>query len=113
MPSLPNIAVASNEQNVGLDHINNAIAQMDGVTQQNAALVEQAAAAAESMKEQAAALKQAVSVFKIHERYAAPAAAAKVRPTPYDARHMRPRPQLGNPSRYLPSPSRGHDWETL
>lgn len=41
-----------------------AIAQMDGATQQNAALVEQAAAAAESLRQQAGELAQAVSVFK-------------------------------------------------
>ena len=64
---------------MGLDQINDAIAQMDAVTQQNAALVEQAAAAADSMKQQAATLKEAVSLFKIHERYAAPAPAATAR----------------------------------
>ena len=79
---ISDIAVASGEQNVGLDQINDAIAQMDAVTQQNAALVEQAAAAADSMKQQAATLKEAVSVFKIHERYTTPAAAAA------PARHM-------------------------
>jgi methyl-accepting chemotaxis protein len=61
------IAVASGQQNVGLDQINTAISQMDGVTQQNAALVEQAAAAAEALQHQAAGLAQAVSVFKIDE----------------------------------------------
>ncbi len=76
---IADIATASSEQNVGLDQINDAIAQMDAVTQQNAALVEQAAAAAESMKQQAATLKEAVSVFKIHERYASPAMTAPAR----------------------------------
>ncbi|HEX7648885.1 MAG TPA: methyl-accepting chemotaxis protein, partial [Noviherbaspirillum sp.] len=45
--------------------VNRAISQMDEMTQQNAALVEQAAAAAESMQEQAVKLAQAVSVFKL------------------------------------------------
>ncbi|QYF93594.1 HAMP domain-containing protein [Massilia sp. PAMC28688] len=63
------IAVASKEQNAGIDQVNDAIAQMDAMTQQNAALVEQAAAAAAAMRQQAAELKQAVSVFKIHERF--------------------------------------------
>jgi len=45
--------------------VNQAITQMDEVTQQNAALVEQATAAAESMREQAGNLAQAVSVFKL------------------------------------------------
>ena len=61
------IAVASGQQNAGIDQINDAVAQMDTVTQQNAALVEQAAAAAEAMQQQAAALAHAVSVFKIKE----------------------------------------------
>ena len=112
---ITDIAVASNEQNVGLDQINDAIAQMDAVTQQNAALVEQAAAAAESMKEQAATLKEAVSVFKIHERYAAPAAAAavNVRSTPDGARGKRSRAQLAVRTRLQAPSSREHDWETL
>src|SRR5476651_2761067 len=63
------IAVASGEQNVGIDQVNTAIAHMDGVTQQNAALVEQAAAAADAMQQQAVSLAQAVSVFKINGSY--------------------------------------------
>ncbi len=62
---IADIAVASGEQNVGIAQINGAIAHMDSVTQQNAALVEQAAAAAESMQQQAEGLAKAVSVFKI------------------------------------------------
>jgi methyl-accepting chemotaxis protein len=63
------IAVASGEQNAGIDQINSAVSQMDAVTQQNAALVEQAAAAAEALQQQAASLALAVSVFKIHEKH--------------------------------------------
>nr|WP_198984430.1 methyl-accepting chemotaxis protein [Herbaspirillum sp. ASV7] len=59
------ISAATSEQSVGIDEINRAVAQMDEVTQQNAALVEQAAAAAQAMQEQAASLAQAVSVFKL------------------------------------------------
>lgn len=59
------ISMASSEQSAGIEQVNLAIAQMDEVTQQNAALVEEAAAAAESMQEQAAVLKSAVSVFKL------------------------------------------------
>ena len=62
---ISDIAVASSAQNEGIDQINLAIAQMDGVTQQNAALVEEAAAAAEAMKQQALNLAEAVSIFKI------------------------------------------------
>jgi methyl-accepting chemotaxis protein len=59
------IAAASNEQSSGIMHVNEAIAQMEQVTQQNAALVEQAAASAESLKEEAGRLAQAVGVFKL------------------------------------------------
>jgi methyl-accepting chemotaxis protein len=58
---------ASEEQATGIEQINQALTQMDQVTQQNAALVEEAAAAAESMREQAGALVEAVSVFKLRE----------------------------------------------
>ncbi|MFL9878148.1 methyl-accepting chemotaxis protein [Herbaspirillum rhizosphaerae] len=59
------ITAASQEQSVGIESVNRAITQMDEITQQNAALVEQAAAAAESLQEQAGLLTQAVSVFKL------------------------------------------------
>ena len=59
------IAAASQEQSAGIDQVHQAISQMDQVTQQNAALVEEAAAAAGSLKAQAAQLSQAVSVFRI------------------------------------------------
>ena len=59
------ITVASHEQEAGIDQINRAIAEMDTVTQQNAALVEEAAAAAGSLQEQASNLAQVVSVFHV------------------------------------------------
>jgi uncharacterized phage infection (PIP) family protein YhgE len=59
------IAAASHEQTAGIEQINQSIIQMDDVTQQNAALVEQAASAATSMQEQARNLSQVVSVFKL------------------------------------------------
>jgi methyl-accepting chemotaxis protein len=59
------IAVASREQSEGIDQVNQAIAQMDQVTQQNAALVEEAAAATQSLQDQAGELAQTVSIFKI------------------------------------------------
>ena len=57
------ISAASEEQSSGIDQVNRAVAQMDNVTQQNAALVEQAAAAAGALEEQARQLADAVSVF--------------------------------------------------
>jgi methyl-accepting chemotaxis protein len=59
------IASASQEQLSGIEHINGAITEMDQTTQQNAALVEQASAAAVTMQEQASHLVNAVSVFKL------------------------------------------------
>jgi methyl-accepting chemotaxis protein len=62
------ISAASSEQSAGIEEVNRAITQMDGVTQQNAALVEQAAAAAASMQDQATKLAQLVSVFALDQR---------------------------------------------
>lgn len=59
------IAAASGEQSVGIAQVNDAIMKMDDVTQQNTALVEEAAAAAESLMEQADELTQTVSVFSL------------------------------------------------
>lgn len=58
------IATASNEQHLGIQEVGQAVAQMDQVTQQNAALVEQAAAAARSLTEQGLELRNAVSFFQ-------------------------------------------------
>lgn len=58
------IASSSREQTDGIEQVNLAIAQIDQVTQQNAALVEEAAAAAQSLKEQAKRLSQTVSIFR-------------------------------------------------
>ena len=59
------IAAASDEQSLGIEQINQAVVQMDQVTQQNAALVEEAAAAADAMRDQANGLFKVVSVFKL------------------------------------------------
>ncbi|AIP72295.1 methyl-accepting chemotaxis protein I [Burkholderia pseudomallei] len=61
------IAAASDEQSTGIDQVSRAVSQMDEVTQQNAALVEQAAAAAQSLDEQAARLRATVSVFHVDD----------------------------------------------
>lgn len=61
------IANASTEQSDGVAAVGNAVSQLDQVTQQNAALVEESAAAAASLKQQAQALVQAVSVFRLNE----------------------------------------------
>lgn len=59
------ISAASLEQRTGIEQVGLAVNQMDHVTQQNAALVEQAAAAAHSMAQEASVLKEAVSVFAV------------------------------------------------
>jgi methyl-accepting chemotaxis protein len=61
------IASASREQSAGIEQTTLAVSQMDEVTQQNAALVEEAAAAAESLEEQARGLVETVNMFKLAE----------------------------------------------
>ncbi|SFU98857.1 methyl-accepting chemotaxis protein [Pseudoduganella namucuonensis] len=62
---MADISAASMEQESGIDQVNRAITEMDAATQQNAALVEQAAAAATSLQDQAATLAQLVSTFRL------------------------------------------------
>jgi methyl-accepting chemotaxis protein len=61
------ISAASAEQSAGIEQVNLAVTQMDENTQKNAALVEEAAAAAESLEEQARLLVEAVALFKLKE----------------------------------------------
>ena len=61
------ISSASTDQSSGIEHINRSIGEMDEVTQQNAALVEEASAAAQAMQEQAAALARSVRLFKLDQ----------------------------------------------
>lgn len=69
------IAAASQEQVTGIDQVNTAVTQMDHVTQQNAALVEEAAAAASSLETQAQRLQSAVSAFRLPSQAGLPALA--------------------------------------
>ena len=59
------ISAASAEQSSGIEQVNLTITQMDEVTQQNAALVEEASAAARSLEEQAEGLAEAVGLFRL------------------------------------------------
>ncbi|HSV53510.1 MAG TPA: methyl-accepting chemotaxis protein, partial [Burkholderiaceae bacterium] len=61
------IRAATSEQSQGIAQVNTAVAQLDQMTQQNSALVEQSAAAADSLKDQAVRLAEAVQVFKLGE----------------------------------------------
>src|SRR5476649_2543222 len=81
------INLASVEQTAGIEQINHAVMQMDDVTQQNAALVEEAAASASALQQQAASLAEVVSVFTLGA--GAPAAAQ-----PAMASHAAPPPRL-------------------
>ena len=124
------ITAATQEQSNGIEEVNQAITQMDEMTQQNAALVEQAAAAAESMQDQAQMLAQAVSIFKLsHDetmrRPAAPApraapAVASAAPARPAAAIAAPRPAAKPAARPAPAPAAakkastapsGDDWE--
>jgi methyl-accepting chemotaxis protein len=72
------IMQASQEQSTGIEQINTAVTQMDDVTQQNAALVEEAAAAAQAMQEQVNSLNDVVSVFRVGAQAGARAPALQV-----------------------------------
>ncbi|MCE4340755.1 methyl-accepting chemotaxis protein [Xanthomonas hortorum] len=75
------ISAASQEQSAGIEQVNQTITQMDETTQQNAALVEEATAAARALEDQATQLTDAVAVFKTDVAYAqAPVGAAVLRP---------------------------------
>jgi methyl-accepting chemotaxis protein len=67
------VLAATREQSTGIEQVNRAIGEMDQVTQQNAALVEEAAAAADSMRHQASGLAQTVAVFKVSREEPRPA----------------------------------------
>ena len=70
------ISIASSEQSSGIEQIHQAISQMDQATQQNAALVEEAASAAYSLRDSASSLAARVSLFKLHQA----ASVAEVKP---------------------------------
>jgi methyl-accepting chemotaxis protein len=87
------ITAASAEQSQGIEQVNTAITQMDEVTQQNAALVEEAAAAAESLEEQAQNLAVSVGTFKMGSHSTGMAVARREQVTaqrPAVARHAAP-----------------------
>ena len=79
---MSDIVHAAQEQSTGIEQVNQAITQIDEMTQQNAALVEQAAAASESLRQQAGALSEAVSVFTLHENDTAHVGARVAPPPP-------------------------------
>jgi methyl-accepting chemotaxis protein-1 (serine sensor receptor) len=83
------ISSASVEQSSGVNQVGEAVAQMDQVTQQNAALVEESAAAAESLRQQAQELVEAVAVFKTQFGAGGSPSASKAAPHAADAAERR------------------------
>jgi methyl-accepting chemotaxis protein len=101
---MADISAASAEQSTGIDQVNQAISEMDHVTQQNAALVEEAAAAAESLQSQASQLSELVAVFTLHK--AATSAAIAVAAAPQRIKGARPAPTAkSTPRTALPQPA--------
>jgi len=120
------ITAASTEQSQGIASVNSAVSNLDQMTQQNAALVEQSAAAAESLKDQAQRLTQVVGTFRLdagpaalpplhatapahaaHAAFTAPAAPARPAPAPAVARApaAAPRaPAASHPAPASPAP---------
>jgi hypothetical protein len=91
--------------------VNQAVAQMDQVTQQNAALVEEAAAAAESLEEQAQGLSRTVSVFSIAGTKVAPAAAPAGRSLPLQRAQVNPGKSITRPPvKSKPSNGNNDEW---
>jgi methyl-accepting chemotaxis protein len=97
------ITAASGEQSDGIGQVNVAVSQLDQMTQQNAALVEQSAAAAESLKDQAVKLAQVVQVFRLSAAEAPALAAVPARPP---ARAL-PTP-VQSPKAAAPRPAAAH-----
>ena len=106
------ITAASSEQSSGIGQVNVAVTQLDQMTQQNAALVEESAAAAESLKGQAHKLASVVSSFRVDAR---PQAAAPVVAPPVQS----PKPAVPAPAKkpvlVAPAAVAAHheDWETF
>jgi methyl-accepting chemotaxis protein len=110
------ITTASQEQSSGIEQVNQAIGQMDQVTQQNAALVEEAAAAAASLHDQASELSQVVSVFQLgagQDSHAPRRAATHaVRPAA-QKQPPQPRKAIAAPQGHASGGSRAGEWNTF
>ncbi|AVO30261.1 methyl-accepting chemotaxis protein [Stenotrophomonas maltophilia] len=111
------ISAASQEQSAGIEQVNQTVVQMDETTQQNAALVEEATAAARAMEDQAAQLADAVAIFRLDNQVSAAvkAVAARVEPArvttvarPQPASTPAPVRRSSNASAFVASDS---DWQ--
>jgi methyl-accepting chemotaxis protein len=108
------IVASSSEQASGISQVNQAIVQMDGMTQQNAALVEESAAATRAMHEQAQALAGLVALFRVEAKLR-PAVAAKpaLPPARRPAPAPRPKPATRPPRKATAAATVDADWETF
>ena len=97
------IRAATSEQSQGIAQVNTAMNQLDQMTQQNSALVEESTAAADSLREQAMKLTQVVALFRVNGSTSAPAPASRPAAAPRPAvapavRAATPRPALAKAS---------------
>ena len=107
--TIADISVASEEQSSGIEQVNKAVSQMDEMTQQNAALVEEASAAGESMSEQARAMKQLLSFFRLSEGGAQQSFAQPAAPAPRAS--LPPKSAAPTNGRSMPAVSDDEEWE--
>lgn len=105
--TIADISVASEEQSSGIEQVNKAVSQMDEMTQQNAALVEEASAAGESMSEQARAMKQLLSFFRLAEGGQPALAQPQAAPTA----SLPPKSSAPSASRSMQAISDDEEWE--
>ncbi|WP_136064750.1 methyl-accepting chemotaxis protein [Modicisalibacter radicis] len=106
------ISAASQEQSDGITQVGTAVSQMDEVTQQNAALVQQAAAAAASLEEQADRLERAVSLFRLSDDTRSPQDAATAASSlPQTGATAGPTHASRRPAKPEPSLESADDWE--
>src|SRR5688572_29478041 len=108
------ITAASQEQSSGIEQVNQTVTQMDQVTQQNAALVEEAAASAKALEDQAEGLSKSIAAFKLAQTGQAVVSPAPVRAAP--ARHprvaARPAAAAVKSNGTRPAPGNGHAAES-
>ena len=107
------IAAASAEQACGIEEVSKAVVQMDEMTQQNAALVEEAAAAAESLQQQAGNLSERVSTFNIGDR----ADSHEMQPAKSfaisDEKKIAPVTKLNSAKKLAPKVPSSDEWESF
>ncbi len=105
------IAAASQEQSDGIEQVNLAINQMDEMTQQNAALVEEAAAASETMSKQALNLNELVSFFRTKDSGNVSVAERRSSDRPWSAQNAAPKPVNASTAKQATGTDDGGAWE--